>query len=366
MKFFQKRGVAIAVLILVIVASGAWGLRKKPASLPKVRYETWVYDGANLLSASSEALVARYNDQWNDAYYALCAVATVDSMRGWDSDDYTLTLGESWGLGSNDLLLVLIDASDGPSWYMNGGSDIMSVITDTEVNRIKSALDSYVYSEDWDGAIESLLPVLDTLYAAHYGASSGGTASDGGYYGGYYGNGWQDTTSAGSIFVAFLIVLLAAFVIWIILDRVRYNRYRRRYLMPGMGTPTVRYIPIFWGRSLYRPRPVVTPRPPNNNNRRPPSGGGFGGGTRPPTGGSRPSSSSRPSSGGFGGRGGFGGGSRGSFGGGFGGGFGGSRGGFGGGFGGGRGGFGGGFGGGRGGFGGGFGGGRGGFGGGRR
>lgn len=31
MKFFQKRGVAIVVLILAIVASSAWGLHKAPA-----------------------------------------------------------------------------------------------------------------------------------------------------------------------------------------------------------------------------------------------------------------------------------------------------------------------------------------------
>ena len=31
MKFFQKRGVAIVVLILAIVASSAWGLHKTPA-----------------------------------------------------------------------------------------------------------------------------------------------------------------------------------------------------------------------------------------------------------------------------------------------------------------------------------------------
>ena len=30
MKFFQKRGVAIAVLILAILASSAWGLHKAP------------------------------------------------------------------------------------------------------------------------------------------------------------------------------------------------------------------------------------------------------------------------------------------------------------------------------------------------
>ena len=31
MKFFQKRGVAVAVLVLAIIASSAWGLHKAPA-----------------------------------------------------------------------------------------------------------------------------------------------------------------------------------------------------------------------------------------------------------------------------------------------------------------------------------------------
>ena len=41
---------------------------------------------------------------------------------------------------------------------------------------------------------------------------------------------------------------------------MRYSRYRRRYLRPGMGRPTVLYYPIFWGRPQ-RPRPPRPPRP---------------------------------------------------------------------------------------------------------
>ena len=328
MKFFQKRGVAVTVMVIAIVASCVWGLSKKSASLPNVQYEQWVYDGANLLSASTESLIEQYNARWDDAYYALCAVATVKSTQGWDLDDYTSALGENWGLGSKDLLLVLIDASDGPTWYMNGGDQIMSDMTDDAANRIRSALDSAVYSERWDDAVVDVFGVIDTIYPAfYYDDISGGNGYYSDSYGDSYASGWQDSSSVGSIFAAFLIVLVIALVIWVILDRVRYNRYRRRYLAPGMGVPTVRYYPIFWGRSLYRPRPAAPPRPPthNDNNRRPPSGGGgFSGGSRPPTGGSRPSGgshtrpsgSSRPSSGGFGSMGGFGGGSRGSFGGG--------------------------------------------------
>ena len=40
--------------------------------------------------------------------------------------------------------------------------------------------------------------------------------------------------------VVLLVVLL---VLWVILDGMRYSRYRRRYLRPGMGRPTVLYYP---------------------------------------------------------------------------------------------------------------------------
>ena len=101
-----------------------------------------------------------------------------------------------------------------------------------------------------------------------------------------------------------VLLIVVIFVVWVLLDRVRYNRYRRRYIV---GTPVsvVRpvYYPIFWGRHM-RPRPPRQPRAP------------YGGGPRPPVGGYQP-----PRSGGSG----FGGGSRGGRGGFGGGGFGGGR-----------------------------------------
>lgn len=153
----------------------------------------------------------------------------------------------------------------------------------------------------------------------------------------------KERTAQNDVGTAILFIMLLAviFVAWIILDRMRYNRYRRRYLMPGMGVPTVVYHPVFWGRPR-RPRPPRPPRPPRGpGGPRDPFGGsrgGFGGPRPPRPGGGRPSGGTRqtpgrpPSGGSFGG---FGGGRGGGFGGGRGGGFGGSRGG---GFGGGRGG----------------------------
>ena len=59
---------------------------------------------------------------------------------------------------------------------------------------------------------------------------------------------------------------MVLFLVWVVLDGLRYRRYRRRWMRPGLGVPPVIYYPVFWGRPR-RPRP---PRPP----RRPPRGPG--------------------------------------------------------------------------------------------
>ena len=58
MKFFQKRGVAIVVLILAIVASSAWGLHKSPGFFWLVRKKyakkrRWVRNSASRLKNKS-------------------------------------------------------------------------------------------------------------------------------------------------------------------------------------------------------------------------------------------------------------------------------------------------------------------------
>jgi len=122
---------------------------------------------------------------------------------------------------------------------------------------------------------------------------------------------------AGGGIVGVIFLILAIFVVWVLLDRVRYTRYRRRYILPGIVAP-VRYYPIFWGRSLYRParpRPVAPPppmgggyqprptqsRPMNNRPTGGFNGGGFSGGRRSGSSVRRSSGGGRSSRGGFGG-----------------------------------------------------------------
>lgn len=333
-QFFQKKAVAVAVLVLAILLSGAYGIAKKPASMPDVESLQWIEDKADVLSKETEQMIVQYNERWDAGYYAVVAVATVDSTRGWDDlDAYTSELGNNWGLGLNDLL-VLIDTSG--NWYINGGSEAFARMSDSDVSALTAAFAPHFDKADYDTAVEKLFVALDSWYAAAYG---GVLREDQPGYNGYdYSeSGWVGS-SAVDVIAGLIVVIILLVILGLVLDLFRYRRYQRRYVRRSIIPPTP-YYPIFWGRPrrVIR-RTVVTPPPPRPNQHRP-SGGIFGGSSRPtsrpssrPT--SRPTSrpSSRPTSrpgGSFGG-GGFGGsrGSRGgSFGGSRGGGFGGSRGG---------------------------------------
>ena len=329
MKFFQKRGVAIAVLILAILASGAWGLHKAPVvstpeggekldpSLSTAAFTQYVRDDAGILSDKTEEAVGLYNANWDKMFGSIMAVVTVQSSD--DLENTAYDYAEAMQLGTNDAILLI--AKQQQDYYLVASGDFYDLLSSLSQSFVASCMEDGVQKGDYDAAVRSLCAALHVELSQQYQQS-------------------EAALDEAASRVMFIMILIIFFILWIALDGMRYRRYRRRYMMPGMGIPTVVYRPIFWGR-----RPPRSPRPPRSGGPRPPYGGGSSGGNRRPPQPPRRPSSSGGSFGGFGstGRGGgFGsGGSFGGFGssrgGGFGGGsFGGSRGGgFGGGFGGG-------------------------------
>ena len=146
MKFYQKRSFALVVLILAIIGSGVYGISKKPAALPEVSYYNWICDEAGLLDQETRQTIQDYNTAWNEQYYAVVAVAAVDDIRGWSSEDYARELGARWGLGANDMLLLLVKGGD---WYVACGDNLADLMTDTQQTRLKTALDTPYYSGNY-------------------------------------------------------------------------------------------------------------------------------------------------------------------------------------------------------------------------
>ena len=359
MKVFEKRSVAAVVMVLAIVAGIVIGQARKPedtgeASTAVVGSYQYIRDTEGVISEKT----AQYVDAMNASLFAQTgaqiAVEVIDTTGSTDIADYTASEFTRLGVGSkernNGILLVLAlenyynGAPDG-DYYIGWGSGF----SQSQQNAIQSILwdkmERDFAAKDYDQAVrktfDGLVDYLEDVYGVtvrenyipavehNYTSISGGYATEStGYF----------APTAGYLLTRLVVLIVVLLVIWVLLDRMRYNRYRRRYMMPGMGIPTRRYYPVFWGRPR-RPKPPRSPRPPRGGGPKPPSGGPS---SRPPrSGGSapRPPRSTGGSRGGFGGGGSFGGGfggSRGGFGGGgsFGGGFGGSRGG--GGFGGGR------------------------------
>ena len=322
MKFFQKRGVAIVVLILAIVASSAWGLHKAPAvstpeggekldpSLSAAAFTQYVRDDAGVLSDKTEEAIGLYNANWDKMFGSIMAVVTVQSSDNLENTAYDYA--DTMQLGSNDAILVI--AKQQQDYYLVASGNFYDLLSGLSQSFVASCMADNVQKGDYDAAVRSLCAALHVELSQQYQQSEAAL----------------DEAANG---VMFIMILIIFFVLWIMLDGMRYRRYRRRYMMPGMGVPTVMYHPIFWGR-----RPPRGPRPPR-------SGGSSGGNRRPPQQPRRPSGGSGNSFGGFGssGRGGsfgsgnfggfggssrgggFGGGRSGGFGGGRGGGFGGRR-----------------------------------------
>ena len=352
MKFFQKRAVAAVVLILAIVAGAAIGQAKKPdtsseASTAIVGTYTYVYDHAGVLTDGTMEHIDAMNDSLFAQTGAQILVVTVDSTDGQDIMDYAVDLGNTYGVGSaernNGVVMVLALDNISQSGLVGDYCVVVGTGLESHADDFVS-MQSYYLEDDfaagnYDAGVEVTFDAFIDWFADFYGvtiregyipAVRETYSSGSGYY--TVTTGYV-APAIGTLVISVVVLLVVLFILWVILDGVRYNRYRRRYLRPGMGRPPVLYYPIFWGRPR-RPRPPRPPRPPRTPRppRRPPPGG-FGGGS---FGGSRGGMFGGGSFGGAGGsrgsfgRGSFGGGGgrRGSFGGGSFRGGGGSRGGF--------------------------------------
>ncbi len=291
MKFFQKRGVAIVVLILAIVASSAWGLHKAPVvstpeggekldpSLSTAAFEQYVRDEANVLSDKTEKAVSLYNANWDKMFGSIMAVVTTESAN--DLDSIAWEYANQMELAPDDAILVIAEQEG--SYYLLPSGSFRSLLESLSQSFVASCMADGVQKGDYDAAVRSLCAALHVELSQQYQQSEAAL----------------DEAANG---VMFIMILIIFFVLWIMLDGMRYRRYRRRYMMPGMGVPTVMYHPIFWGRRPPRgPRPPRSggPRPPQGGPRPPRSGGSSGGNRRPPQPPRRPSSSGG-SFGGFG------------------------------------------------------------------
>ena len=186
-------------LILAIIGCGVYGISKKPAAPPEVSYYNWICDEAGLLDQETRQTIQDYNTAWNKQYYAVVAVAAVDDIRGWSSEDYARELGARWGLGANDMLLLLVKGGD---WYVACGDNLADLMTDTQQTRLKTALDTPYYAGDYSQAAVDFFRQSDVVLAQTLGRSSTGGQSPA------PGQRWQEPAGASGVSIAGVVLLI--------------------------------------------------------------------------------------------------------------------------------------------------------------
>jgi uncharacterized protein len=295
---------------------------------------TYVGDYAGVLSEETEQHIIEQDTKLSQSTGAAIVVAAVDFMDGLSSEEYAYQCFNTWGVGDSDRnngLLLVYAVGENRVWAMQG-SGIEDALTSADLSEM---LEDYFYDDydagEYDAATLAFFDAAYDWFDSYYGGIGSATGSGStqtqpsGQYptqeepvGGYVE--YSRPRSNFAFGVIYLLILLV--IIILVADAIRYDRYRRRYLLPGMPPPVVVYHPFIFGRRHRGPRPPMGGGPRPGAGPRPPAGGGArpGAGPRAPRGGGF-------SGGGFGGGGSRGGGagrSGGSFGGGS---FGGSRGG---------------------------------------
>ena len=278
MKFFEKRGIALAVLVLAIAAAVFIGQSRKagyienqPVTLPQVAVPPVdLRRGGHAVRHHQGRHPPVQRAAWDSRYYAVIAVATVDDITGWTPEEAAQQLGADWGLGANDMLLLMVRDDD---YYVACGDNVLAVLNsyDTMQAKLKQAIEDPPITTvtstarrwrstgrptcstdrpSWAAAAAPLTPIGRSLRAClcrrHRRA-------------GRYPADRRPSSWCGCCWTPCGI-----------------SRYRRRYVV-GAPVNVVRpvYYPIFWGRPR-GPRPPRPPRghrppPPPPYGRRPPS-----------------------------------------------------------------------------------------------
>lgn len=340
MKFLKNKAVAIILSALVVLGCLAYGWAMKPAEVEVPTYNQWVYDGADILSPETEEFVSLYNASFDTSYSSVTAVATVEDTRGWDIYEYAVTMGERWGLGSRDQLL-LIDVG-GDEYYFVSSYEVEDALGyDRMWNIFQQEFEPAYRNGSYDAAVQNVFTALNTSYSRYLGSPANDYYSEY-YYDSYYDYGEYNDADIDDAVISIIFFVIVVIVILSAIDKARYRSWYARG--PIYRSSHVFMPMIFWhrpGGSWFRkmdagmrmhnrPGPGYTPGPRPGPGRTTSSRvNGFDHG-RSTSSRSGFGSSSRPGSFGgssFGGSrgGGFGGGRSGGFGGGRGGGFGGRR-----------------------------------------
>lgn len=128
----------ISVLILILSLS----FSSFAISLPEPTNDFFVNDFVDIISSADESEIMKIGADLYEQTTAQVVVVTIDSLDGYDVDEFALELGRKWGVGSEDSdngVVILLSLSD-RQISIQVGYGLEGCLNDGKVGRI---LDNY-------------------------------------------------------------------------------------------------------------------------------------------------------------------------------------------------------------------------------
>lgn len=178
-RFFLKKAAALAVLLAAAVAMfpAFAEVDITPTS------DFYVYDGADVLSESTESDIVSKNDILYNASGAQIVVVTVQSTGRMTTEEYAYELANSWGIGSasqNNGVLLLLSIGDEDYQCIQGSGLESSLPTSTLSRILSESLEPDFAVGDYDAGVQKTFTALYNEVCAIYGVTgSTGTVQGG-------------------------------------------------------------------------------------------------------------------------------------------------------------------------------------------
>ena len=162
----------IIVLLCTLLLISSLSLSSYAISLPEPTNDFFVNDFVNIIDDADESEMMRIGADLYEQTTAQVVVVTIDSLDGYDVDEYALELGRKWGVGSKDNdngVVILLSLSD-RQISIQVGYGLEGCLNDGKVGRI---LDNYAIpylsNNDYSSGLTEVYKAVAAVVCEEYG-----------------------------------------------------------------------------------------------------------------------------------------------------------------------------------------------------
>ena len=195
------------ILILTFILSVALSISTFAIDLPEPTDEFFVNDFADVIDDNVKIELQSIGASLYNQTTAQVVVVTVDSLDGYDVDEYALELGREWGVGSEDADngVVLLLSVDDREVTIQVGYGLEGCLPDGKTGRI---LDDYAIpylsNDDFSTGLAECYKAIVSVVCEEYGVELGEYDLDS------YKDTEEDLNMGAIIVITFLIIVSIA------------------------------------------------------------------------------------------------------------------------------------------------------------